>query len=116
MTGLPVGMGTGMYGGAVALITIAFGAAGLILTIFGGLGLLYLRLTDSDLKPYTNLSHIFNLLFITIALVLIFIFWITADNDFSMLRGYVSSLITFDLSNSTESGLGNIAVSSCCAS
>jgi hypothetical protein len=41
---------------------------------------------------------------------LILIFWGAVDNDFSILRRYVSSLITLNLSVSTGTGLGDIAV------
>ena len=44
------------------------GVVGMALGIGGGLALLIMRLSDRDLVPYTNLSHIFNLLLISIAL------------------------------------------------
>ena len=100
---------------AVAVLngaTAAVGLAGLALGILGGLGLLVMRLNDSDLKPYTNFSHFFNLLFIELSLGLTLAAWVTVDRDFSLLRGYMASLLTLDVSAPT----GSAMVSAACLS
>jgi len=107
---IPVKANAGGFGGVLAVVTLVVGVLGLVLGLLGGLGLLLLRLTDDDLKPYTNFSHLFNLLFLIVSLALLAVAWIGADRDFSLLRGYVSSLLTFNLSASTGSGVLNLAV------
>ncbi|MFH1843563.1 MAG: nitrate reductase gamma subunit [bacterium] len=97
-TGTTVGLSAGGFGALVAWATVIVGLSGLVLGILGALGLLVLRLTDADLKPYTNVSHVFNLVFILLALALMLVAWSTADREFLYLRGYVASLLTFNLS------------------
>ena len=48
--------------------TLVIGMVGMVLGIGGGIALLIMRLTDDDLTPYTNFSHIFNLLLIAVTL------------------------------------------------
>lgn len=92
-------------GGAALLnnVTTVLAVAGLVLGILGGLGLLIMRLSDMDLKPYTNSSHIFNLLFIIVSFALALIAWANVDRDFSLMRGYITSLLTFDVTATTGS-------------
>lgn len=98
LAGTTVGLSAGGLGALVAWATLFLGLSGLVLGIAGALGLLYLRLTDVDLKPYTNFSHIFNLAFIVLALALTLVAWSTVDREFFHLRGYVAGLLTFNLS------------------
>jgi nitrate reductase gamma subunit len=55
-----------------------------------------MRLTDSDLKPYTNFSHIFNLLFILVTLALAAAAFALGDH-LAPYREYIASLITVNL-------------------
>jgi nitrate reductase gamma subunit len=89
--------------------TTVIGVAGLVLGILGAVGLLIMRFSDEDLKPYTNFSHIFNLLFIMAGLGLMFSAWLTVDRDFSLMRGYLASLITFNVAAPTGSALVSAA-------
>lgn len=75
--------------------TVIFGVAGLILSLIGAAGLLYLRLFDADLKPYTNFSHYFNLAAIIAVEALALVMWRTADPDFALTRAAIAGLITF---------------------
>ena len=91
-------------------VTTAVGLAGLTLAILGCAGLLVMRLSDADLKPYTNASHIFNLLFIMASLGLTLVAWLTVDRDFSLMGGYLASLMTFRVSAPTGSALVSAAI------
>ena len=79
------------------VVTTAVGIVGLVLTIIGGIGLLVMRLTDPDLKPYTNGAHIFNLIFIVVAMALTLAALATANPALAPLRAYMADLITFKL-------------------
>jgi len=101
---------------AVALKAAAtvIGAVGFALAIAGSLGLLFMRMTDSDLKPYTHFSHYFNLVFIAAALVLALAAMVTATPPAAPFRKYIASLIAFDLSaplGGPLTGLAIVAVS-----
>jgi len=87
LAGVQVGAG---IRGALAVI----GLGGMIVTILGGLGLLVMRLTDSEMKPYTNPSHIFNLLFIIATLVLVVLALWQTGWSVGPLLVYVTSLLT----------------------
>lgn len=93
-------------------ITVVVGLCGIALGILGGLGLLVMRMSDPDLKPYTTLSHFFNLLFIVGALGLTAVAWAMADRDFALMRAYVSSLLTFKVGAPIGSPLVAAAVTS----
>jgi nitrate reductase gamma subunit len=84
-----VQVGAGIQGALTAI-----GLGGMIVTILGGLGLLVMRLTDSEMKPYTNPSHIFNLLFIIATLVLVVLALWQAGWSVGPLLAYVTSLLT----------------------
>jgi nitrate reductase gamma subunit len=79
------------------------------LGIAGGIGLIHMRSTDSDLRPYTNFSHFFNLGFITVALALLLAVWV-GDRDSSALRGYVGSLLVLNIGYSAENSLVSLTV------
>ena len=55
-------------------------------------------MTDEELDGYTSPSHIFNLSFFLVGLLVAFFTFILADQTFSLARGYVQSLLTFNLS------------------
>lgn len=77
-------------------LTAAVGLIGFVLAIAGSVGLLLMRLTDDDLKPYTNTSHIFNLLFLLVALLLALAAFAFKQHLLPW-RQYIGSLITFKL-------------------
>ena len=72
-----------------------FGAGSLGLVLIGTLGLLYMRATDPDMKPYTTVSHFFNLLFIGATVGLLFAVLATSDWTVSPYTGFVAGLLTF---------------------
>jgi nitrate reductase gamma subunit len=86
-----------VIGAAIHYVTILAGAFGLILASFGAAALLHRRLTHEDLEGYTAFSHIFNLSFFLVALLLAFFTYILVDQTFALARGYVQSLLTFKL-------------------
>jgi nitrate reductase gamma subunit len=89
----------GLAGGAPALVpgvlVVAVGAAGFVLTLVGALGLIVMRLTDPGMRPYTNVSHHFNLAFIVVALGTLFVGWIGAGWSLAPFDRFVVSLLTF---------------------
>jgi nitrate reductase gamma subunit len=109
IAGVSLGEGAGNVGVWLSGVTAVFGICGLVLGIAGGIGLIHMRSTDSDLRPYTNFSHFFNLGFITVALILLLAVWV-GDRDFSALRGYVGSLFVLNLGYSAESSLVSLTV------
>jgi nitrate reductase gamma subunit len=86
-----------IIGGGLHYLTIIAGAFGLILATIGAAALLHRRMTDEELDGYTSPSHIFNLSFFLIGLLVAFFTFILADPTFSLARGYVQSLLTFNL-------------------
>jgi nitrate reductase gamma subunit len=76
---------------AVALLgVIAFG-----LVLVGCLGLLVLRLTDTEMTPYTHASHVFNLLFIGATVGLLLAVVVNAGLDVGPFTAFVTGLMTF---------------------
>lgn len=95
---------------AVAVLAKIVGVAGMILSLLGASGLLYLRLTDDELKQYTNGSHYFNLVVIMLVEALGLVMWKTADPDFSHCRHFIAGLLTFELSSYTGSALVSFTI------
>ncbi|MCL5271117.1 MAG: hypothetical protein M1457_11365 [bacterium] len=91
-------------------ITGAVGTMGMVLTIIGGLGLLVMRLSDPDLKPYTNGSHVVNLLVIIATMALMFAALVTAPSHLAPMRAYLSDLVTLSLKAPIPDPLTGIAV------
>jgi nitrate reductase gamma subunit len=83
---LPAAVGT-------ALAALGVGAG--LVTLFGVVGLLYLRLVDVDMKPYTNFGHFFNLLVIGATVGLIVALLVKADYSIAPLASYVVGMVTF---------------------
>ena len=99
IAGVSVGAGTGSFiGAAIHYLTILAGAVGLILANIGAAALLHRRLTDENLEGYTAASHIFNLGFFLVGLLVAFFTYILVDQTFVLARGYVHGLLTFKLS------------------
>jgi nitrate reductase gamma subunit len=91
-------------------LTAVVGVVGLILTILGGLGLLAMRLSDPELKPYTNGSHVFNLLFIIGTMALMLAALSGADSHLVPLRAYLTDLLTLKLTGPVADPLTGLAV------
>jgi nitrate reductase gamma subunit len=94
--GLYVGPEIGI-GGLVYYLTMAATLFGLGLATVGAAGLLHMRLFDEDLKDYTSLGAIFNLLVFLGVFGIAWLTFIFADTDFAATRSFVQSLIIFDL-------------------
>jgi nitrate reductase gamma subunit len=100
-----VRVGPGVEGALTAI-----GLGGMVLTILGGLGLLAMRLTDAEMTPYTNPSHIFNLLLIVATLVLMVLALWQAGWSAGPLLVYVASLLTLSPASSPTAPLITPAV------
>lgn len=92
-----------ILGAGLHYLTMLAGAVGLILATIGAAALLHRRLTDEELDGYTSFSHIFNLTFFLVGLLVALFAHLTADPTYSLARGYVQSLLTFNLVASVES-------------
>ena len=97
IAGVQVGPDGSVVGAAIHYLTILAGVFGLILANIGAAALLHRRLTDEELEGYTSPSHIFNLAFFLIGLLVAFFAYILVDHTFSLARGYIHSLLTFNL-------------------
>jgi len=77
------------------------GVVGLILTALGSIGLLLRRLTDREYAPYTTGADLFNLVFFLAAMIAgLYVAFLT-ESGIAGTRGYIQSLITFDLGAQT---------------
>ena len=76
-------------------LTIIAGALAFILGIFGTAGLLVKRLTEVDLKSYTDPIDYFNLVCILAIFLLGFFGWIIEMPAFDSARAYIAGLILF---------------------
>ena len=107
LLGMPVGPAEGgiTIGSIVYYLTQAVALVGLTLAIIGAAGLMHMRLTDPDLKDFTSFGHIFNIACFLVVLVIAWLTFIFVDTSFDLTRGYIQSLITFDLSAPVGSSL-----------
>jgi len=95
---------------ALSAVTSLVGLAGFVLAVAGAVGLLHLRLTDGDLKPFTNFSHYFNLIVILAALAPALAVLLAAGGAASPFRQYIGSLLAFRLSDPVGGPLTGLAV------
>ena len=86
---------TNIWIAIVYYLTLIAGVAAFVTGIFGNIGLLIKRLTDNDMKNYTDPIDYFNLACILAIFSLGFLTWIVEDPAFNMARGYISGLIQF---------------------
>lgn len=93
--GVAVGVGTGTVGALVQVLTVIAGYAGLILACVGALGLFFWRLSNAGQRGYNSPADYINLLFVVLATGVALVAQFTADSGFTVLRGYVGSLISF---------------------
>lgn len=76
-------------------LTVILGAGGLVMGLFGTAGLLWLRLTDEELKDFSAPVTFFNLYLLLGLFAVGFAAFVIADPSFSLARAYLASLITF---------------------
>ncbi|GAB4367908.1 MAG: respiratory nitrate reductase subunit gamma [Acidobacteriota bacterium] len=72
--------------------------AGAVLGLVGALGLLWMRATDREMRPYTNPSHFFNLAFFVVVLALIATIYVRAGMTAEPFRAWSSALLAADAS------------------
>jgi nitrate reductase gamma subunit len=89
-------LAAGPLGSALAWLSRAVGAAGVILAVGGALGLLHRRLTDQRLKVYTTPGDLFNLLFFVVALGLIATGALVGGEGYPGVTGLATGLLTAD--------------------
>jgi nitrate reductase gamma subunit len=94
---------------ALNTLTAVVGVLGFLLAIVGAVGLLRMRLTDDDLKPYTNFSHVFNLLFLLVTLTLAAAAFALRQH-LTPYREYLAGLIAFDLRAPTGGPLTALSI------
>jgi nitrate reductase gamma subunit len=73
---------------------VILGCGGLCLGIIGALGLLQQRLSNQDLKDFTNPADLFNLVFFVIAFGVAFVNFALFDQDYSKVTLFVQNLLT----------------------
>jgi nitrate reductase gamma subunit len=103
LSGLPVSpASSSVFSKMLYYSTIVVGAGVFIAGLFGSLVLLWLRLTDEDMRIMSNASNFINLF------VMIFLYgaglaaWIFADPSFSIIRTHTAGLLTFSPSSVKE--------------
>lgn len=85
----------GTFGAGVYYLTIALGSAGWILASLGAIGLLLSRIFRAELRKASLRSDYFNLIFLLAVFVTGFFSWVTVDQVYALLRGFVQSLVSF---------------------
>jgi len=90
-----------VWGRLVYYLTLVVGVAALVLGTAGSLGLLWRKLTDRVMSPYTRRIEYLNIVFVLAIFLTGLISWAAADSTFATARGYVNSLFTY----STISGV-----------
>ncbi len=87
---------TDAIGKAVYYLTLGLGTAGWILSALGAIGLIFSRMFARELKAATVFSDYVNLLFLLAVFVTGFASWMTADPSYSIIRGFIYSIITIN--------------------
>ena len=102
-TGVDVSADSGnVWGQIVHYVTLVVGVAGFALGVVSCVGVFIKRLTDKNLRLYTERSGYFNLLFVFAVFVTGLLAWAISDNTFSTAREFTESLITFDGAEAIE--------------
>jgi nitrate reductase gamma subunit len=86
--------------GLVALVvgvSVVLGPVAFALTLLGGIGLLYRRVKDANLRNYASPEHRFNLVLFLATMGVALLTWAVADPSFEMAQGFIAGLITFNL-------------------
>lgn len=94
----------GFVWSAVYHLTYVVGFVGLGLCLIGSLALLARRMFDVDYAEYTKRGDYFNLAFFVVTVVVALGAHAVGDTDFSVLRGYVTQLVTFDFAGANAGG------------
>jgi nitrate reductase gamma subunit len=82
-------------GPVLATATTVTGVAGMSLLAIGAVGLLLRRLTDPALRAHSAPADFFNLILFVVAAGLGLVTFATVDRDFSILRAFVASALTW---------------------
>jgi nitrate reductase gamma subunit len=80
---------------ALNALTVLAGAGGLVLGLFGCLGLLWMRLTDENLRDFSSPVTFVNLYLLIALFAVGLAAWLINDPSFALARGYAASLLTF---------------------
>jgi nitrate reductase gamma subunit len=86
----------GPIGAAIGFIVPFIAGAGLVLGIIGAVGL-FLRRRSRTLRDYTAPADLFNLLFFIVAFGVALVTFVGYDRDFSLVSGFVTNIVTFNL-------------------
>jgi len=78
-------------------VSVVLGPVAFALTLLGGIGLLYRRMNDANLRNYASPEHRFNLVLFLATMGVALLTWAVADPSFEMARSFIAGLITFDL-------------------
>jgi len=111
VAGVNIAPGGGFVWSAVYHLTYIVGFAGLVLCLIGSIALLARRMFNADYAEYTKSGDYFNLAFFVIAVFVAIGAHVSGDQDFSLLRGYVAQLLTFDLAAANSSGTSFLSLS-----
>ncbi len=93
--GIAVSSSAGVIGRVIYFATLIFGYSGLILTGIGAFGLFLWRISNSEQRIYNAPADYINLILFDIVILISLISHFTVDSGFSIIRGYVHSLLTF---------------------
>lgn len=84
-------------GEGILMVIGVFGTGAAVLSTLGAVGLFAMRLTDVDMKPYSNFSHYFNLFFIIATLSLVIAVFATSGWSAAPFAAYVSGMLRFEV-------------------
>jgi nitrate reductase gamma subunit len=87
------------------VLVVAVGVAGFVLALGGAASLLLMRLTDPGMRPYSNVSHYFNLLLFLVALGLTLAGWARQGWSLVPFESLVGGLLTFSPPQEIGGGL-----------
>ncbi len=82
---------------AVSALTGLIGPIGFILATGGAIGLLYKRITDSELANYSSAEHYFNLILFIVTCGVAILTWLFVDPTFEKARTFVGGFISFKM-------------------
>jgi nitrate reductase gamma subunit len=95
-TGLKITAASTMFWAqAVNTVTVVVGAGGLVLGLIGCLGLLWMRLTDENLRDFSSPVTFLNLYLLIALFAVGLAAWLVNDPTFVLARSYAVSLYTF---------------------
>ncbi len=95
--GLRVSPEAGSIGVLIHYLTIVPGYIGLTLGAFGSAGLLFMRLTDPDLRAYSSIVDKLNLVLFLVFFVVALFTWLFFDPSFIGARTFIFSLLTVSI-------------------